>query len=472
MRKKQLYLIAFIAISILWCACKKPLLLSSSIEQQNISFARQLNEEFPFADTQTLKSFASDATILNYEFAKKLALSELIGTGQWEAMNWQGATLSATPVIIYDFNSKPKFYNYIVLDPEQQAIGSVVVYAQRKRSTMLRSVSSNVPDFSANVTKSSSIRVFEDWTGTQYTAMPGKSGDAPASITNANGESVTGIQELTDEEIADVVANNLLTVIQQKNDSFVIAYKDSLTQNIGMEELEKTNFEDTKNALLDNMQAMHQQRDSFWTVMATIQDSINTLSVDEIEQKSTKGLFSWLRQVFCGVDTRTFGNGKYEYTKKDTLSFSRSGWCGPWVAGYLHYKKFGKNEYSFFENCASTTGLFFLSSFFRIANLKPMWPGEFAWSLAVKSGIGVSPILHFDASQAYWHIRNTGQPVIRMCSADGQLHWTLCYQTQQGGSRWWTQYKFRQIDNGSKINNLGDFTEMDWWNLYLKVWWT
>ncbi len=450
---------------------------SSSISNQSIQFNQLNQEEFPYADSNTLKSFSTDNAILNFTFAKKLALLELIATEKWAEHKWEACTLSATPVIIYDFNSKPKYYQYIVLDPEKKAIGSVTAYAQKKSATMIRATNTSVPTFMNTVTKNSSVKYFQDWSGTSYTAVPSKSGDAPTQITNDSGKIVNDVKEFTDQQIAEEVSL-MLADVNKKNIEVLEQQKDSLKNVLSSQQLldieqNKTNTTvEIKEKLLKNLENKNNVSKSYWNEIEKIKDSINHVEEIDIIQKSTKGwfssAFSWAVNIFAGVNQAAYGNNKYSTIGGK----NRSQWCGPWVANCLHRAKHGWNSYQYFENAASTTGLFGFAWIIRVtSNQRPMWPNEFTWSLLSRSNIYVSPLLSFFASDAYWHIRNGGA-VIRLCSSGGELHWTLCYQTREGGSRWWTTREFRQIDNGSLTGNNNNYwSEMDWWNAYLNVYW-
>lgn len=101
-----------------------------------------------------------------------------------------------------------------------------------------------------------------------------------------------------------------------------------------------------------------------------------------------------------------------------------------------------------------------------------------AWSMPIASGqkIWVEPTLRFRDRVAYDHIRHSDRPTLRLCASGSALHWTLAYGTRQTGNRFWRNYYFLQIDNGSKIGvpgsvrDWGNYKSVDWWNPWLLVW--
>lgn len=102
--------------------------------------------------------------------ARKIALLELQATGFVEEMNWNGYHLSERPIVMYDLNSVPKYYDYIALDTENTPIGTVRVNATKKKSTILQGMFSKTFNYNEMLSKSSvsTPSFFMDWKDSQY----------------------------------------------------------------------------------------------------------------------------------------------------------------------------------------------------------------------------------------------------------------------------------------------------------------
>jgi hypothetical protein len=165
-------------------------------------------ENIPFEDEEILKSFTGDPQILDYNTARKIALVEFLATGMDKEMGWEGSKIKETPVVIYGFDNRPKYYDFIILDAEENIAGTITVHARRTATTSIRAVSDGIKDYAGLLSKAGGINasLYEDWTGSSYLGIWGKSGDTPENVINAEtGESAGEIKELTDEEIVEVL---------------------------------------------------------------------------------------------------------------------------------------------------------------------------------------------------------------------------------------------------------------------------
>lgn len=159
---KVLYPITLItAMLVLVSSCKKDPQLQSSISNQIITIPKQVLETFPFADSLSLKSFDSDKDVLNYKFVKKLVMVELSTNSMLSDMSWENAFISEYPMIVYGFDSKPKYYTFLVLDSDHKAIGYITAYARKKSSTIIREVGTGIPNYATMVTKAGSQKYFK-----------------------------------------------------------------------------------------------------------------------------------------------------------------------------------------------------------------------------------------------------------------------------------------------------------------------
>lgn len=123
MRKLSYFLLLLGSYVFLSCSDDKQF---SEIGETTISKLNNTEElNLPFEDEAVLKSFSEDSKILEYNKARKLTLIEMIGTGFDKEMGWEGYRLSQIPVVLYGFDNKPKFYDFIVLNAESKPVGTI-----------------------------------------------------------------------------------------------------------------------------------------------------------------------------------------------------------------------------------------------------------------------------------------------------------------------------------------------------------
>lgn len=134
-----------ISLSILFVS---GLFLLSSCQQENLEHSitdisikkSQTIEDFhiPFGNSEEMKSYSKDnKNVVDYELARKIALLEIKESGFIENMGWQGYTISEKPVVIYDLNSMPKYYDFIAIDAENTPIGTIRLNATKKNNSTI-----------------------------------------------------------------------------------------------------------------------------------------------------------------------------------------------------------------------------------------------------------------------------------------------------------------------------------------------
>ena len=137
----------------------------------------------PYADSLELAVFKSDNEIVSHNLIRKLAMIELSLEGFNRDMNWEGHKLSEYPVVIYGFDSKPKFYEFMVLDAESKEVGTVRTHSRKKTGGVLNQVSKNVNDYKGLATKSGvGSKLFADYGGNLYGGFVSKYGESPEMV--------------------------------------------------------------------------------------------------------------------------------------------------------------------------------------------------------------------------------------------------------------------------------------------------
>jgi hypothetical protein len=276
----------------------------------------------PFEDVETLKSFAKDEQILDYNTARKLALVEFLATGMDKDMGWEGNRIEEIPVVIYGFDNRPKYYDFIVLDAEQNTTGTITAYARRTATTSIRAVSAGVKDYAGLLSKAGGINasLYEDWTGGSYLGIRGKAGDTPGSVVNAEtGEAASGITEPTDEEIVAILTALYSSLSVFDPEAIDIPEDDPLYTEaqaaIAEYAAEPRTPEDIETGLNAALANRNEQSEAFWDAINEILPEIESIEDEaEIIDSSSKGLFSslisWVAHkvvtLFTGVDTSRY----------------------------------------------------------------------------------------------------------------------------------------------------------------------
>jgi hypothetical protein len=470
---------------------------------------KRLNEEklanVPFEDEEVLKSFAGDAQILDYNTARKIALIEFLATGMDKDMGWEGNKIKETPVVIYGFDNRPKYYDFIVLDAEKNITGTITAYARRTATTSIRAVSSGVKDYAGLLSKAGGINAsfYEDWMGSSYLGILGKAGDTPQSVVDAEtGELVEGTKELTDEEIVTSLTDLFSSLAVFDPAAIDIPENDPLYADIQKAMAEYAaapqTSENTEAALNTALSTKNEQSGAFWDEIDEILPEIENIKDEaEIIDSSSKGLLSslvsWVVHkvvtLFTGVDTSRYYIDKYTgYLRTQNGSYTGAAqpWCGPWICGYLMWIKDGRtgNYYNTFYNMASSVGeLLFLNFLFRISGARPMTPAEMSCALPVVSGgkIWFFNTWLFNDTAAYDYIKTTKKPAVVLCMSNNDLHWRIAVGARRTGSVLSETFYFLQHENkdmgenntpsGSalKRDDNSEYKTVEWWNPWFLI---
>ncbi|MFK8297127.1 hypothetical protein ACI76O_01905 [Capnocytophaga cynodegmi] len=482
-------------------ACQEKEFLTPEVGETTIVKNRKVEDlHFPFADLEELNQFKNLNNVVHYEMARKIALLELQATGFVQEMNWNGYRLSEKPVLIYDLNSVPKYYDYIALDTENNPIGTVRVNATKEKSTILQGMFSKTFNYNELLSKSSvsNPSFFMDWKGTEFVGLKSKSGEAPTQIVSTEtGETIpqSEVKELSNQEIIDFLTEGVFPTLLPKDEKAFENIPAHLAENDTIrEEIEfskNINIEALKDSMQLALRRTEKDAEAFWKAITEVESELVMATDEEINDANSKffgRIFRWVRRVF------NFKTNKDRHTLREYADNTKindyghiNDWCGPWVCGYIVYAKQGKDKYQFFEDCASTFGeLGILNNFLRYlkgikAEARPMTPAEMSWSMPIASNgkIWINPIPNMAGFHAYQHISDRNNPVIRLCASGGELHYTLVYGVRQTGNYWWRNYYFLQIDNGSlyPVGNRNqdperneNYHSVDWWNPWFLVW--
>ena len=450
---------------------------SSSTETKNTT-----NIYIPYSDSTTLSVFDSDDNIIDYTLARKLTLLEIDYSGFGDNMNWANATLSQFPVVIYGFDSRPKYYDFIVIDSENSAIGTVQVEARKVSDGLIVELKDTIRDYNMLLNADTTLSLIADWGNNLYRGVIGESGEKPtnvvstitsSSISTRSSESsdTENLEELTDEEIVE----ELYKTLQEAQDTIGSEYSD-LIQNDSIRETinNETNnldVEAQRDSLIADMEEAHNQSDIFWDEVESEEESVKNMSNEYISRNSTNILMDAFGYT---VDTRS--SSKYVISKyystfnydAGDYSDATSFWCGPWAMDWIYYTNKSVGDYDYFESWAGKLGLSGIIS--AISGTKPMFPKEMFYSMLLKTSgsIIVKPTFSLGRKNAYDFIRNKENPVVILTKSG--THWKVGYGTYRSGNWYNRKYYFACQDNGYlNLTRSTTYMKASWIMLFLKV---
>lgn len=281
-------------------------------------------------------------------------------TGFIQDMGWSGYHLALKPVVIYDLESWPRFYDFIAFDSENNAIGTIRVNANRKNSSVINGVYSSVFDYNEFLTKSNTANpsIFMDWKGEQFVGVRSKAGKEPnqiISVENGSPVSMENMRELEGEEIIQHMETHILPLLIPNQHAFeqipdYVLSNEELSKEI--EYGKQMNVVSLKDSMVVNLARTAEEAKAYWKTLSSYEQELLKTSDEELNNESN--FFGRLfRRIFSRTDKSLKWIDKYDVKKH---SYRRGGACGPWVCGYILYANQGKDKYDFFYNNASFGG--------------------------------------------------------------------------------------------------------------------
>jgi hypothetical protein len=451
--------------------------------------------EIPFENETILKSFAADPQILDYNTARKLAVIEMVVSGRDEEMGWEGNKIKPEPVVIYGFDNRPKYYDFIVIDAEEQAVGTITAYARRTASSSIRGISREVRDYRGVLSKAGGLQasLFESWDGGSYLGLLGKSGETPEMVINAyTGETAEGITEIEGEEIiAALMESDFVSVLSAGPSPDIVDENDPMYAEIQRAIAAYAETVKTPEEIEASLHAAwlnhNDNAAAFWSVINELLPEIELIEDEgEIIEAGGKGLISFIKNLVVvkvvvnavqsavlnvvhtvntlvnGVDPSMHYIDKYtNYTETFRAGPEyTSNMCGSWACSYLVWIKEDKKKdtYQTFYNLSSSVGEVYVLNFVlrTIKEGRPMTPAEITWALPAVSGgkIWFRDTWEFSDAVAYDHIKNRKKPAILLCrTSSGQLHYKVAVGARASGSAFSETHYFLMHENADKGQN-------------------
>ena len=196
MKKKNIIPITVCMSLLIVASCSKEPVATSSNQD---ALAPISLHNIPFATQSQLDSWQKDADIVYYRTARMLAMIEL---------GYSSHELSERPVVMYDFDNTPRYYEFIVTRTNGIPESTVCTYARKEQPAVVAFILPTLRDYPSINTKSSNV--IASSTGSQaltigyntfahhypthlYYGVVTRSGDTPPSLLKEDGTIINEI---------------------------------------------------------------------------------------------------------------------------------------------------------------------------------------------------------------------------------------------------------------------------------------
>ena len=125
------------------CQKEKELLLNTKTIEITIPFETEASLQNSGALSLNDKSH-----IVHYKVMRNFAIQEIEKHYKEDLKIISNYTLSTYPIIIYDYESKPAFYEFIIYDNSNNAISTITTFANKKTDDLIAYILPFVRDYS------------------------------------------------------------------------------------------------------------------------------------------------------------------------------------------------------------------------------------------------------------------------------------------------------------------------------------
>lgn len=113
-------------------SCSKDAVTQEFPPAENPQEIQKGRNKIPYASENDFVEFSSNKEIIPYTFSREMALIDLKDFKKGVYQNQEDLTLSELPVIVYDDNKIPKFYEFIVLTNDGTEVGTITTFARKE----------------------------------------------------------------------------------------------------------------------------------------------------------------------------------------------------------------------------------------------------------------------------------------------------------------------------------------------------
>lgn len=285
-KKMPVCAIALCVCALIMSACSKTADPILSQLRPEVPVPVQMHH-IPFASQAELDVWQGDPNVVYYRTARMLAMLEL---------EYGSSAFSERPVVLYDFDATPRYYEFVITDGDGKPYATVCTYARKDQPAVLAFMLPYIRDYAPQV-KSMGLQTYALRYPTQlYYGLPTRSGSTPVLLMNDNHwerPEVPPVQHQLDH----------MAQIDAMDADYFAA--------LGIDD-----FPAQRAAIAEALQAEQQAANMYWELVALIEDDLIAL-----EKKG------WVQTKATTVRVDEFVLEQY-----DTEAMQKTRWtggCGP-----------------------------------------------------------------------------------------------------------------------------------------------
>ena len=218
----------------------------------------------PYASDEELERGTKSSDVVDYKLVRKLLKIDF-ELGLKETYDWEGTEISEKPVLIYDSECKPQYYEFIV-KTDSEPIGTITTYATKASTDVVSYVIPWVRDYSTYLTKANEYSLFSEGYPTRMVCgVLGKAGETPSIAIDMDSGNSVELQTKTSKEL-------LLEQIE------------SLTQE-ELQEMELENWQEEFTATEEKIEEENEDAVEYWQAVEAYKENFLALTDKEIEEE-------------------------------------------------------------------------------------------------------------------------------------------------------------------------------------------
>lgn len=398
-----------------------------------------IENKIPYSTQSQLHEFSDDPDIVDYVFARQLAIVDITINNTFQDYGWVDCTLSSEPIIVYYFDNKPLYYDFIVLDQAGTPKGSVSVHARKTEVMQIAQIGTDLSQYNAIAGGSTPNNVFfADKSGHRYIANRNQTKTPLFSGKDAQtGEIITSLKPITDEDKIETLKTEILQQVYddpQELDQIVA----SITERVAELKKEAAMFWELANQNKEDIMSftksqVYAQNLTRMFKNTQISDIINNQPDTIVESTPIRRKLT----INQSKDKKLTWINEFEAKSK---IYGQGSFCGQYGCAFI----LGAYGYKTIKTDSIR---------FEIGK-GPMRVRDLSRVLARYSNnyLGVHRTER-SAWDVYWYIIQNKTPSFKLTTSHGELHWTIIYGCYRVKRMLTTKYYFMQIDNGAIIGD-------------------
>ena len=442
----------FLLIGLVMVGCKKEELETSNSGKLRKSLYNETM--IPCADSVTLSAFDNDESVIHYKVARYYAYWE-IENALNEPLGIEGAEyrLTAYPVIIYDYDSKPKYYEFGVI-VNGSVVSSITTIAKKESSNII----SFIFEEPLNYDDYGNYSYFVGNYPSVFYGTPANPGDVPSALYMEDG--ITSIQDIPSCDILVNYAN----LIKSMDDTSRLEHANvinNMSSEIAEMNIGLADFWAVADERKDDILCMNDEQ-----IIAEVQQDINQRSPTTrwdkyvIPSYNNYNLKKTFWRGWCGPSAIAWAyRGLYSNYPIGTTNYLRIHGDSPYGVFCVNYSyPYSYYDYSddsnvYYNSYMTDNGLYYILFNYCIPGFggRPMYIN--GMNKATKNVTNNNYAVNL-TTQPHTRIRNYHLPVFNLIGCEWSFHYLVAfgsgYEKRSNGS---IKNKFLLVtDNGTRAS--------------------